>query len=149
MQATRWNDILESAKILIVDDEEAHVRLLERMFESAGYKGVMTTTDSRKVVALHQQVQPDLILLDLEMPEADGYQVLEELKPHVPAGSYLPILVITGHHEPEHRLRALLAGAKDFINKPVDRLELMLRVRIQLETRFLFLKLIELSTPAA
>lgn len=121
-------------RVLIVDDQECNVLLLERMLRGAGYSGVSSTTDPCKVVALHLEHHYDLILLDLKMPVLDGFGVMEQLKELDPDG-YLPVLVITA--QPDHKLRALQAGAKDFICKPFDRAEVLLRVANMLEIRLL------------
>jgi adenylate cyclase len=126
-------DIL-SAKILIVDDQQVNVLLLDRMLRGAGYVGVTSTTNPRQVCALHRQNRYDLILLDLQMPGMDGFQVMEDLK-EVEAGDYLPVLVITA--QPDHKLRALKAGAKDFITKPFDLAEVLLRVYNMVEVRLM------------
>lgn len=139
-----WEEIVRTARILVVDDEQSNVRVMERMLEQAGYCRITTTTDPRRVVELYNEVQPDLILLDLIMPDLDGFEVLAQLQGHIPPKSYLPILVLTADIRNEVRLRALLLGAKDFLTKPVDRLETMLRIRVQLETRFLFQELANL-----
>ncbi len=128
------SDIL-SAKILIVDDLEANVRLLEKMLSSAGYTRVASTMDSREVCELHRHNRYDLILLDLAMPGMDGFEVLEGLKAIEP-GSYVPVLVITA--QPGHKLRALQAGAKDFISKPFDLIEVKTRIHNMLEVRLLY-----------
>jgi putative two-component system response regulator len=127
------SDILHG-KILIVDDLEANVRLLERMLASAGYTSVASTTDSLEACELHRQNRYDLILLDLLMPGMDGFQVMEGLKEIEPDG-YIPVLVITA--QPGHRMRALQAGAKDFISKPFDLAEVLARVHNMLEVRLL------------
>jgi signal transduction histidine kinase len=126
-------DIL-NASILIVDDQEANVTLLEQMLTGAGYVGVSSTRDPREVYALHRQHRYSLILLDLQMPGMDGFQVMESLKT-IETGSYLPVLVQTS--QPNHKLRALKAGAKDFISKPFDLTETLLRVRNLIEVRLL------------
>src|ERR1039457_7124837 len=118
------SDILHG-KILIVDDLEANVHLLDRMLHGADYTCVASTMDPHEVCALHRKNRYDLILLDLEMPGMDGFQVMEELKEIEPDG-YLPVLVITAH--PGHKLRALQAGAKDFISKPFDLVEVKTRI---------------------
>src|ERR1700733_2253473 len=105
-------------KILIVDDQPANVQLLEMMLERAGYLHVSSTTDPAEVCALHLANHYDLILLDLHMPGIDGFEVMEALK-GTGLDDYLSVLVITA--QPGHKLRALQAGAKDFINKPFDR----------------------------
>lgn len=132
---------LKNARLLIVDDEVANVRLLERLFERGGYSNYKGTTDSRLAVGLFQEFQPDLILLDLLMPHLDGFAVLEQLKPMIPEGTYLPVLVLTADVSQETKRRALAAGAKDFVIKPFDVTEVLLRVRNLLETRFLYLEI--------
>ncbi len=132
-------DIL-NAKILVVDDKEANVRLLEGMLRIAGYTSVESTTDPARVCDLHCQNRYCLILLDLQMPGMDGFQVMEGLK-EIEAGGYLPVLVITA--QPGHKLRALEAGAKDFVGKPFDLAELRARVHNILEVRLLHLELEE------
>ena len=121
-------------KILIVDDQEANVALLEQMLHGAGYLNVTTTTDPTKVCELHLVHRYDLVLLDLQMPGMDGFQVMENLK-DIETDSYLPVLVITA--QPAHKLRALTAGAKDFLSKPLDLAEVLLRVHNMLEVRLL------------
>ena len=127
------NDILQG-KILIVDDQEANVLLLKKMLLGAGYASITSTTDSFEVCELHLRNHYDLILLDLQMPGMDGFQVMENLK-EIETGSYLPVLVITA--QPDHKLRALEAGAKDFVSKPLDFAEVLIRVHNMLEVRLL------------
>jgi signal transduction histidine kinase len=131
----------QNAKLLIVDDEEANVRLLERLLRQAGYTNLRSTTDSRRVIALYSEVQPDLILLDLRMPHRDGFQILDDLQLVIPEGSYVPVLVLTADVTSDALRRALLAGAKDFLTKPFDAQEVLLRIRNLLQTRFLHLAL--------
>jgi CheY-like chemotaxis protein len=116
-------DIL-NARILVVDDLEANVLLLEGMLRIAGYTSVESTTDPCEVCELHRKNRYSLILLDLQMPGMDGFQVMEGLK-EIEEGGYLPVLVITA--QPAHKLRALEAGAKDFVSKPFDLAELRAR----------------------
>jgi len=123
-----------SAKILIVDDQEANVRLLERALRGAGHLSVVSTTDPRAVSRLHSQHRYDLIVLDLVMPGMDGFEVMERLK-EVETGGYLPVLVVTA--QTEHKVRALKAGAKDFVSKPLDLSEVLMRVYNMLEVRLL------------
>lgn len=130
------SDILHG-KILIVDDKQANILLLERMLRGAGYESITSTLDPTKVCELHLINHYDLILLDLEMPRMDGFQVMENLK-QIEKGSYLPVLVITA--QPEHKLRALKAGAKDFVSKPFDLAEVLIRVYNMLEVRLLHLE---------
>jgi PAS domain S-box-containing protein len=130
-------DIL-NASILIVDDQKANVQLLEQMLGEAGYRRVTSTTDPQSVCALHRDHQYDLILLDLKMPGMDGFQVMEGLK-KVEADGYISILVITA--EPGHKLRALAAGARDFVAKPFDLVEVKTRIHNMLEVRLLYKQL--------
>jgi signal transduction histidine kinase len=127
------SNILE-AEILIVDDQEANVCLLEEMLRNAGYRSVSTTRDPHRVCELHRQHNYSLILLDLLMPGLDGFQVMEGLKA-IETEGYLPVLVQTA--QPEHKVRALKCGAKDFISKPFDLVEVLLRVHNLLEVRLL------------
>ena len=138
-------DILK-ARILIVDDAVGNVRLLELMLKDAGYSSVTSTLDPREVCELHQINDFDLILLDLLMPGMDGFQVMESLKEFERNG-YLPVLVITALME--HKVRALKMGAKDFISKPVDRAELLVRAHNMLEVRLLYKELRMLTDAAA
>jgi DNA-binding NtrC family response regulator len=131
------SDIL-NANILIVDDQEANVRLLEQILSSAGYACITSTRDPHAVCALHRDNHYDLILLDLQMPGMDGFHVMEGLKA-IETDSYLPVLVITA--QPGHKLRALEAGAKDFISKPFDLAEVKTRIRNMLEVRLLYKKI--------
>src|SRR5437879_10170802 len=126
-------DIL-NARILIVDDKEANVRLLEGMLRVAGYTCVESTTDPNQVCELYRRNRHGLILLDLQMPGMDGFQVMEGLK-EIEEGGYLPVLVITA--QPDHKLLALRVGAKDFVSKPFDLAELRARVHNILEVRLL------------
>ncbi len=126
-------DIL-NAKILIVDDLEANIILLTRMLGGAGYTSISSTQNSSEVCELHRKKHYDLIMLDLKMPVMNGFQVMEGLK-EIERDGYLPVLVITA--QPDQKLRALQAGAKDFIGKPFDRAEVMVRVHNLLEVRLL------------
>ena len=127
-----------NASILIVDDQEANVLLLEQMLREVGYRFITTTMDPHAVCALHRDNHYDLILLDLQMPGMDGFQVMDGLKEIEPDG-YLPILVITA--QPGHKLRALASGAKDFIAKPFDLIEIKTRIHNMLEVRLLYKQL--------
>lgn len=127
-----------NANILIVDDQEANVMLLEQMLRNEGYVNITTTQRPREVCGLHEAMQFDLILLDLQMPEMDGFEVMEALKGIETAG-YLPVLVLTA--QPAHKLRALQAGAKDFVSKPFDFVEVQTRIHNMLEVRLLYRKL--------
>ena len=131
------NDIL-NASILVVDDKEANVLLLEQMLRGAGYVSIMSTMDPGKVCELYLKNRFDLILLDLQMPGMDGFQVMEGLNA-IETNSYVPVIVITA--QPRHKLRALEAGAKDFISKPFDLVEVKTRIRNILEVRLLYKKI--------
>ena len=128
---------LKAARILIVDDESANVRLLERVLEREGYTHLRSTTDARQALPLYTESRPDLVLLDLAMPHVDGFQILERIKPLVPPKAYLPVLVLTADITMETKRRALESGAKDFLTKPFDQVEVLLRIRNLLETRLL------------
>jgi magnesium transporter len=128
------SDSILNAKILVVDDQEANVVLLEGMLRNAGYTSIQSTFDPEQVCELHRKNKYDLILLDLRMPVMDGFQVMEGLKA-IEEDSYLPVLVITA--QPDQKLRALKAGAKDFVSKPFELAEVLVRVRNMLEVRLL------------
>lgn len=130
-----------AARILIVDDEDANVRLLERILRRAGYTQIESTTDPRSVATLLAEFEPDLILLDLLMPHLDGFAVMDLLNAAVPSDHYLPILVLTADITPDTRRRALAGGAKDFLLKPFDVDEVVLRIKNMLVTRHLHLQL--------
>jgi len=130
-------DILE-ASILIVDDQESNVSLLLQLLGEGGYTHVASTMNPEEVCALHRKHRYDLILLDLQMPVMDGFAVMESLKAGN-ADSYLPVIVLTA--QPGHKLRALQAGAKDFISKPFDLVEVKTRIHNMLEVRLLYKQL--------
>ncbi len=127
-----------NASILIVDDQQANVQLLEQMLRDAGYQRLTSTMDPFAVCELHRTNHYDLILLDLQMPGMDGFQVMDGLKEIDPDG-YVPILVVTA--QPGHKLRALASGAKDFVAKPFDLVEVKTRIHNMLEVRLLYKKL--------
>ncbi len=126
------------ASILIVDDQAANVHLLRRLLSEAGYTRVSSTMDPTTVCALHREHAYDLILLYLQMPGMDVFSVMEGLKTNA-RESYLPVIVLTA--QPGHKLRALQAGAKDFISKPFDLLEVKTRIHNMLEVRLLYRRL--------
>ena len=126
-------DIL-NAQILIVDDRESNVSLLAQILTEEGYTRVTTTTDSLEVCALHLKNRSDLILLDLQMPGMDGFQVMDGLRT-IESESYLPVIVLTA--QPGLKIRALKAGAKDFISKPFELVEVTTRIHNMLEVRLL------------
>jgi putative two-component system response regulator len=131
---------LTDARILVVDDERVNVVLLERILEQDGYRKFKSVTDPSAVVALYDQFEPDLVLLDLHMPKLDGFAVMQLLEGRIPRDTFLPILILTADIRPEIKRRALAAGAKDFVTKPFDRTEVLLRIQNLLETRFLYLQ---------
>lgn len=124
-----------NARILIVDDQDANIALFEQMLQRAGYTCVASTMNPAEVRSLHARNHYDLILLDLKMPGMDGFEVMEELNADN-TDDYLAVIVITGL--PDHKLRALQAGAKDFITKPFNLVEVTTRVRNVLEVRLLY-----------
>lgn len=126
-------DIL-NGKILIVDDQLADIQLLELVLRDAGYTRMTSTSDPRAVCALHRENHYDLILLDLQMPGMDGFEVMEKLKA-IETDGYLSVLAVTAR--PDHKLRALQCGAKDFVSKPFDLAEVLMRVHNLLEVRLL------------
>ncbi len=132
---------LDEARILVVDDEPPNVRLLQRALEQAGYVNVEVTTDSRRVAGLLAEFEPDIILLALLMPYLDGFEVMDQLTRLVLPSTYLPILVLTADITDETKRKALARGAKDFLTKPFDLEEVLLRIHNMLETRQLHLQL--------
>lgn len=129
-------DGLLQAKILIVDDQTPNVTLLEKMLRAEGYSNVVGVTDSRQVYELYEQQRFDLVLLDLNMPHLTGFDVMRQLRELEP-DSYVPILVLTAQPDMKTRLRALESGARDFLAKPFDRLEVLNRIRNMLEVRLM------------
>lgn len=126
--------LVDQARILIIDDEPANLKLLDKMLASQGYQQRILIQDPRDVLARYLEARPDLILLDINMPHLDGYQVMEQLRaledPLAP-----PIVVLTAQHGRDYLLKALSAGARDFIGKPFDRVELLMRVRNLLDAQ--------------
>lgn len=127
-----------NANILIVDDQSSNVQLLDEMLQEFGYRHITSTMDPRVVCELHRDNRYDLILLDLLMPGMDGFEVMECLK-EIETDDYLPVIVITA--QPDHKLRALAAGAKDFVAKPFDMVEIKTRIHNMLEVRLLYKEL--------
>lgn len=134
---------IHNARILIVDDQESNVQLLVQLLQTAGYTSVTSTMTPETVCALHRQNTYDLILLDLQMPVMDGFQVMESLKTST-TDPYLPVIVLTA--QPGHKLRALQAGAKDFVSKPFDLVEVKTRIHNMLEVRLLYKRLADFNT---
>jgi|APLak6261673822_1056097.scaffolds.fasta_scaffold14841_1 CheY-like chemotaxis protein len=127
-----------NANILIVDDQEANISLLEQLLAETGYTSVTSTKNPEKVFEMHRTHRYDLILLDLQMPIMDGFEVMNALKANQD-DAYLPVLVLTA--QPNHKLRALQAGAKDFVSKPFDLVEVKTRIHNMLEVRLLYKRL--------
>ena len=127
------SDILQG-KVLIVDDQAPNILLLERILSGAGYVSISSSMDPGEVCQLHRTHRYDVILLDLMMPGMDGFQVMEGLK-EIETDGYLPVLALTA--QPAHKLRALQCGARDFVSKPFDLAEVLIRVRNMLEVRLL------------
>ena len=127
----------QKPSLLIVDDQPENIRLLVRILNHAGYLDITTTTDSSRVAELHALSKPDIVLLDLHMPNQDGFAVLEKLAPFTFGVDRLPVVMITADDSSEVKRKALSLGAKDFISKPFDQAEVVLRIRNLLETRFL------------
>jgi EAL domain-containing protein (putative c-di-GMP-specific phosphodiesterase class I) len=132
---------LADVTVLVVDDNENNVLLLERLLKRIGIGRIVGITDPRETVTQFQRIQPDLILLDLHMPHLDGVAVLGQLGTVIPAGSFIPVLVLTADATLDAKQRALTAGAKDFVTKPFEQTEVLLRVKNLLETRALHLGL--------
>jgi PleD family two-component response regulator len=133
-------DIL-SRRILAIDDEEANVLLLRAVLEREGYNDIHTLTDPTKAEQAYADLAPDLVLLDLMMPQVDGFQLLEAFARHDRPDEFRPILVLTADTTLQARRRALSLGAKDFVAKPFDVIEVALRISNLLETRILYEKI--------
>jgi PleD family two-component response regulator len=135
MPPTISEPLLHRMKVLIIDDERMSVVMLEQLLKAKGYSRVLGLTNSREALETCASFNPDLILLDLIMPDPDGYAVLEMLRSSDTSESFLPIVVLTADASEEAKERALEAGATDFLVKPVSRAEALLRIRNLLETR--------------
>lgn len=132
---------LTAARILIVDDNASNVLLLEGILQEEDYSAYLSITDSRQVLPVFLEHRPDLVLLDLQMPYLDGFEVMKQLRPHIPPEAFLPILVLTADITSETKRQALAGGAMDFLTKPFDATEVILRIRNLLQTRALHLQL--------
>ena len=132
---------LRSARVLLVDDQELNLRTLRHVLEKAGLEQVVATQDPHAVEGLVAVHHPDLMIIDLHMPGLDGLGVMRALRPQLDAAGYLPILVLTADPSDQARRQALEGGAKDFVTKPIDSMEVILRTRNLLETRMLYLQL--------
>ena len=129
---------LRDARLLIVDDEPANLGLLEQIFTAEGFEQVLSTVDATRVPGLIQGYKPDIILLDLRMPEVDGFSLLTLIEEQRHAGNWIPVLVLTADVTREARYKALSLGASDFLTKPFDHVEVILRAWNLLETRMLY-----------
>ena len=134
-------EIIQSSRILIVDDNASNLMLLEAVLEEGGYTNFSKTTDPRQVLEFFNVYQPDLIMLDLMMPYLDGFSLMTQLRSRIPDNTYLPILVLTANVAHDARKKALSLGAKDFLTKPFDNSEVLLRTYNLLETRWFYLQI--------
>lgn len=144
---SRPDDIV-TARILIVDDQDANLRVLEELLQREGFSNILSTSDPDRALELFRVFDPDLLLLDLMMPGMSGYTILERLETQRDPDDYRPVLVLTADATLQAKRRALALGAKDFLTKPFDGLEAMLRVWNLLETRFLHKRIRELQQSA-
>jgi putative two-component system response regulator len=126
-----------AAKILVVDDETADIRVLEWALRAAKFTNIRSMTDSPKVLEAFNEFQPDLVLLDLYMPAPDGFALLKQFRETESSGDFLPVLAMTGYDTADTRQQAIAAGANDFLGKPIDCAEVLLRIKNLLQTRFL------------
>ncbi|HYF63021.1 MAG TPA: HD domain-containing phosphohydrolase, partial [Herpetosiphonaceae bacterium] len=131
-----WNEQFSAAKILIVDDQKNNIHILETLLNLEGFTNLISTTDSRTVVGIYQRERPDLILLDLMMPHLDGFAVLEQLQRAAGPNTYLPVIVLTADMTTATKRKALMMGAQDFLTKPIDPIEVILRIRNILQVHF-------------
>jgi putative two-component system response regulator len=134
-------DVLGAARILVVDDERANVRMFDRLLTNAGCQHVAGVTDPRDTIARLTEIRPDLLILDLHMPHMDGFEVMQAIRPLLAAERYLPVLIVTADDSPTVKQRALAMGARDFLAKPFDSVEALLRIRNLLVTRQLYAQL--------
>ena len=130
------NEEILSARILIVDDQKVNARLLEGIFRSAGYKNITCVHDSRDAKAAYLAFRPHAVILDINMPHLDGFQIIQQLK-ELEGDDYLPILMLTQLGDNDLRFLALESGAKDYLNKPFDNTEVLLRIRNIIEVHLL------------
>jgi putative two-component system response regulator len=144
--ASAFDAWLARARLLLIDDEAANLEFLRHVLETEGYGDLVLVADPLEALERFDELNPDLVMVDLWMPQLDGYEFITRIQSVLPAGCYLPILVATGDHTPEARRRALAVGARDFLTKPLSPAEVRLRVRNLLETRYLHEHLREYST---
>lgn len=132
-------DQIYKAKILIVDDEEVNTRLLEEMLRKSGYQNLTLTNISKDAPILYGEIRPDLVLLDLHMPEMNGFEVMSQIK-EIEGDNYMPVMVLSNEESQDIRFQALQSGAKDFLNKPYNRIEVLLRIHNLIEVRLLHMQ---------
>src|ERR1041385_4913120 len=137
-QLVQTDEQLCTAKILIIDDEEAYTKVLEWVLKQSKFPNFKSVNNAEQALEAFKQFQPDLVLLDLFMPVIDGFTLLKQFRELIPAGEYLPVLALTGVNTSDTRKQALEAGATDFLGKPVDYMEVILRIKNLLLTRFLY-----------
>jgi len=130
-------EIIQNSRVLIVDDQTANVLLIERVLQQSGFTQLACLTDPREVLEQFRTFKPDLLILDLMMPRVDGYAVLTQLRGWIPETEYFPILVVTADVSKTAKQKAFSLGAKDFLTKPIDNTEVLLRAYNLLETRWL------------
>ena len=136
-------EILKNGKVLMVDDQESNINLVFSILRDKGFLSLHSLTDSRRVLPMFTELQPDLVMLDLRMPNVDGLSLLKQLRSRIPGTEYLPFLIITGDLSDRTRQNALSLGAKDFLTKPINPAEAVLRIYNLLETRFMYLAIRE------
>ncbi len=134
-------EVIQNSRILIIDDRAENILLLERMLKEAGYRHLRSLSDSRQALAVFTEYLPDIVVLDLRMPHVDGFALLKQLPSRVPAGAFVPFLVLTADSSRKSRQDALSMGAKDFLTKPLDRTETLLRIYNLLETRWMHVEI--------
>lgn len=141
-------DAIFQSRILVIDDEPANVELLEQLLHREGFNNVISTTESERALSIFHAFKPDLILLDLRMPKVDGFSLLTSLGEHRTAQVFLPVIVLTADVTREAKHKALAMGATDFLTKPFDTVEVMLRIWNLLETNLLYKKIVQLKPDA-
>lgn len=141
-------DAIFQSRILVIDDEPANIELLEQLLHREGFNNVISTTESERALSIFNAFKPDLILLDLRMPKVDGFSLLTSLGEHRTAQVFLPVIVLTADVTRETKHKALAMGATDFLTKPFDTVEVMLRIWNLLETNLLYKKIMQLQPDA-
>lgn len=131
-----FSEEILSAKILIIDDQQVNARLLEEILRKAGFKNITSITDSRDAQAIYTTLKPHAVVLDIDMPYVDGFQIISQLK-KIEGDDYLPVLMLTQMGDNDLRFLALESGARDYLNKPFDHIEVLLRIRNLIEVHLL------------